>query len=268
MNKKPTIGILGLGNMGRALAETLSAKTHWRIAAFDEISAKLKKTKNLTVTKNCRELITKSDILIIAIKPQDISEFITTNRTELLKKKPLIISIAAGVPIKFFESQLGNIRVIRTMPNLAAKINESMTFITKGKFAKADDVKIAEALFKTCGKTAAVKESLLNKVTAISGSGPGYVYYLMDCLYKAAGELGFKKAAAYAMVLQTFLGAVKLAKLSGKDFKTIEAEVTSKKGITEAALKVFKKSQVDKIILEGVQKGVKRAEELSLKNSA
>ena len=249
--------------MGKAIAAALSSKTRYNICTYEKDKQKLKGIKAISKAKNAGELIEKADIVILAIKPQDIKDFIKKTDTVFLKKKPILISIAAGVPTSVFEKQIKNLKVIRVMPNLCAKVNLSTSFICKGKKASNRDLKIAQDIFKNLGKVFVVKENMMNKVTSITGSGPGYVYYFMYCIYTAACKLGFSKPEAREMVKQTFLGASKLADSSNKGFVWLVKEVASKRGTTESALKVFKTKKIKGTIHKAIQAAFRRANELS-----
>ena len=263
MSKKDKLGIIGFGNMGRAIGEALISKNNWDISVYDKYKKKTKDTKNVTVAKTSEEVISSSKVVILAIKPQDIREFVQKAREYFVNKKPLLITIAAGVSTKSFQNFFKDIRVIRAMPNLAATVGESVSFLCKGKFAKKADLEIAKEIFARVGEVIVADESYLDKVTSVSGSGPGYIFYIMDSMYKGTLKLGFNEGAARKMVVQTFLGAAKLAKESGKDFQCLVKEVASKGGTTEAALKVFNSCQLDKIVEKGINNAYRRAKEIS-----
>ncbi len=264
MQSKLRIGIIGFGNMGKAIAESLFSATNCSVYGYDKDSAKTNKAKKITIAKNSADLIKNCPVIVIAIKPQDIKEFVTKQLKCLKQTKPLLISIAAGVSTGYFEKKINDARVIRVMPNLAAKIRESISFICKGKYATGKDLVIAKNIFKTIGIVFVISETLIDKATAISGSGPGYVYYFMNCLYENARKLGFDKKTARQMVTKTFLGAAKLAGSGNKSFSQLVNEVTSAKGTTEAALKQFENSGLNKAITKGVNAAYKRANKLNI----
>ncbi|MDD4295070.1 MAG: pyrroline-5-carboxylate reductase [Candidatus Omnitrophica bacterium] len=225
-------------------------------------SAKLK-GKAISWAKNGQELITSVDYVILAIKPQDIDVFLAQVKGHFLKSKPVLVSVAAGVKLSVFEKILAGIKVIRVMPNLALRINQSVSFISGGNKADDKSVKIVKNIFKLVGEVFIIKEKFMDKVTAITGSGPGYVYYFMRAMYEAACDFGFSKSDARKMVLNTFKGAVGLAEATDMDFSVLQDAVTSKKGTTEAAIKVFDKGKVQKVIKDGINAAYKRAKELS-----
>lgn len=266
-----TIGIIGSGNMGSSLIRALRAKG-LSIEVNDKDKAKLRKVcrqYSLRQAKSNIDLIKSSQVLIIAVKPQNIDSVLfeidealalATNKSQADK---LIISIAAGVTTKYIEKVIGGrARVIRVMPNLAASIAESMSAIAKGKFAKKADLKIAQDIFKLVGETITLGEKHIDLVTAVSGSGPAYFFYLMESLIDAAVSNGVGREDAKKIVLQTALGAAGLALIS-QDPKELRRRVTSKKGITEAAVKIFEKRKLNKIIKDAVLAAKKRAKALS-----
>lgn len=267
MKKENTIGIVGFGNMGSSLAWALKDEG-WRVYVYDKEKSKLKlkKAKNIFVCKGVDDLIKRSPILIIAIKPQDIPFFIKDTKSYILRYNPLLISIAAGVSTRFFEKKLDRVRVIRVMPNLAVKKRCSISFLSKGKFSLSKDFERAKKIFNCVGESVIIDENFLDKVTAISGSGPGYVYYFMSCIYQSARMLKFNKNLAQKMVKATFLGAVNLLKDDDNDFQTWLGKVASKGGTTEAAVNWWEKNNIKKLIKEGVRRAYLRAKELNLKD--
>jgi pyrroline-5-carboxylate reductase len=262
MNSQLKIGIIGFGNMGSCLGEVLK-EAGKEILVYDKDKKKIKNIKGFKVCRDTKELIKKSNIVILAIKPQDMENFLKENKEYLLNYQPLLISIAAGITTSFFEKRIENIKVVRVMPNLAVKVKKSISFMCRGKNASFQDLKITKEIFSLVGKVLTVKENLIDKITALSGSGPGYVYYFMDCVYRAACKLGFKKEEAKKLVLFTFLGATQLAENSYKDFDVLIREVASPKGTTEAGLNIFKKKKLAKIIEESIKSAYKRAKEIS-----
>jgi pyrroline-5-carboxylate reductase len=265
MKRKKTIGIIGFGNMGSSIGRALKEKD-WRVYIYDKDKSKSRKEKDIFICKNYEEIIKIASIMIIAIKPQDISGFIDRVRPLILKYKPLIISIAAGVSTAFFEKMLKKARVIRVMPNLAAKKRLSISFISPGQFAKDSDIKLAREIFNCIGESIIIKESFLDKVTAISGSGPGYVYYFMDSLYESALLLGFRKDVAKKIVFQTFWGAINLIKDQKENFKAWIKKVASKGGTTQAALDVWERNNFKNLFKKAIKAAYARAKELNLKD--
>ena len=263
MSRKIGIGIIGFGNMGYSCAAALKTENQYKIFICDKDKKKTQKVKGFCISQSIPQLIAAADIVVLAIKPQDISGFLTQNKEHLLKKKPLIISIAAGISTSWLEKSLGNLRVVRAMPNLAARVKKSISFISGGKFVKKSDLEIAKKIFSCIGEVVIIKERYLDKVTGVSGSGPGYVFYFMEAMYQGALKLGFTKNNAKKMIIQTFLGAAKLAEEPGKEFKSLLASVASQKGTTEAALKAFTALKVERAIIKGMENACQRAGKIS-----
>lgn len=258
------IGIIGCGNMGEAVIAGLKAKKKAGIIVYDAAKAKLLKVKGrykVKAARNLEELIDHSKTIIIAVKPQDISSVLKILRLQYSNQ--LIISKAAGIPTSFIERSIKQrARIIRVMPNLAAKASLSITAITKGRYATKRDLQTAQKIFETVGNTIVVKEKSIDAITAISGSGPGYIYNFLSCLEEAAVKLGFSKKDAHALVFHTAKGAIGLISRND-DFTKLTKQVASKGGTTEAALKVFKKHRLSKTIEAAVKSAQKKAKKLS-----
>ena len=263
MSKKIKVGIIGFGNIGGSCASALNKRSQYKVFIYDTDRKKRRKAKSFSVTKDITQLIAAAEIVVLAIKPQDIGNFVAQNKISLLKKKPLLVSIAAGVSTSWLQECLKGLRIIRAMPNLAAKVGESLSFVSKGKNAKKSDLAKVKKIFSCIGEVILIKEKYLDKVTGVSGSGPGYVFYFMESMYQGALKLGFTKKEAKKMIIQTFLGASKLAKASGEEFKTLIKGVASKKGTTEAALTVFQVGKVDKTIIKGMSSACQRSKAIS-----
>lgn len=263
MSRKIKVGIIGFGNMGSSCASALNERSQYTVFIYDADQKKRRKAKSFSVTTNSAQLIAAVEIVILAIKPQDIGSFLAQNKTDLLMKKPLLISVAAGISTSWLQGHLKGLPIIRVMPNLGAKVGESLSFISKGKNAKKSDLAKVERIFSCIGEVAVIEEKYLDKVTGVSGSGPGYVFYFMESMYQGALKLGFAKKEAKRMIIQTFLGASKLAKASKEEFKTLIKGVASKRGTTEAALKVFKAGKVDEAIIKGMSSACQRAKKIS-----
>jgi pyrroline-5-carboxylate reductase len=167
---KKKIGIIGFGNMGSAIAQRIKAK--YKVFIFDKDKEKTKNLKDIKVTDTLVSLVEQSDVVILAVKPQDYD--VVLHELKGIVKNKLIISIAAGIPTELIEKVLGNIRVIRAMPNLPARVGNGITYLCKGHFTRARDLRFAQLLFKNMGTTFIALEDIMSEVTAASGSGPGF----------------------------------------------------------------------------------------------
>ncbi len=254
INKK--IAIIGLGNMGCAIRDGILKK---KLINKNYLFVSNKQLTNKIVAG-------QSDILIIAVKPQ-VMKSVLEEIKEVVSKNKLIFSIAAGVEIKIIEKILGKEkRIIRVMPNLCAKVNQSISCWVKNKNVSNKDTKIFKKIFQSIGTEIELKsENLLDQVTAISGSGPAYFFYLAELLTKSAMEIGLDKKLAYKLVSQTLVGSSEYLKKSKESPEALRKKVTSKGGTTEAAFSKISNSEFESIFLSAIESAYKRAIELHLK---
>jgi len=270
------IGIIGYGNMGQAIAHRLSEH---QVFVFDQDKTKLTGAGHIHTVVSLEELLNNgSDVLILAVKPQDFGGVLDEIKPKL--KGQLIISIAAGITAEYIENKLGKVRVVRVMPNLPAKIGEAMSCLCGGKFVDKADMHLAEKLFKNLGQTLIIEKKLMNFATAISGSGPAYVSHFIETngidigygipedkkekfigkFIEAAQSGGFKQKEASLLVNATFKGTVDFLKQTNMPAQQLKKQVTSKGGTTEAALKVL---AAGGSLIKAVKAAARRAEELS-----
>jgi len=262
-----TLGFLGFGNMGRAIAAGLveqDAIAADKLAVYDVDAAKQAQALELgaAVCASPHELAAASDVLVLAVKPQTMDEALAQVKPGL-GDKTLVVSIAAGISIAFIAKRLGpRTRVVRVMPNTPALVNAGAAGIALGPNCTADDERVARAIFGAIGVVEVVDESLIDAVTALSGSGPAYFFYMVECLVKAAQQQGLTESQAATLAAQTLHGAGLLLRQSGESAATLRERVTSKGGTTEAALRTFREKGLEDVIAAGVQAAVSRAKEL------
>lgn len=254
INKK--IAIIGLGNMGRAIRDGMLKK---KLINKNQLLVSNKQSTN-------KKVVNQSDILIISVKPQAMRIVLEGIKKIILKNK-LIISIAAGVEIKTIEKILEkDLDIIRAMPNLCAKIGQSISCWVKNRNVSDKDVKIFKKIFQSVGQEMELKnENLLDQVTVISGSGPAYVFYLAELFIKSATKIGLDKKLAYKLVSQTLVGSSEYLIKSKKSPEILRQKVTSKGGTTEAAFNRIINSEFESIFLSAIKSAYKRAIELHLK---
>ena len=272
------IGIIGFGNMGSIIAYKLAAQANeYEVRVFEKDKSKTLKAKGISFTDNIADLILKVETVILAIKPQDFDRLLKELKGRVLDK--LVISIAAGISTEHIEKILGNVRVIRVMPNLAARIAESVTCICKGKFANDSDLESAKEIFNYLGTVRSINEDMMNAATAISGSGPGYIFYfiensaldldnipelarhdMMRRLEKAAESLGFSTEDAAFLAANTVNASISLLKSTKLTPEELRIQVASKGGTTEAGLEVLRKGGSWE---EAAQSAYKRAQDLA-----
>ena len=272
-NKK--IGFIGGGNMGQALIKGILKRG---IAnPRDIIISDLDKNKlqviscelQVAVAEDNREVIEKANIIILAVKPKDVESVLKeiSDYLQVLSASgdspKLIISIAAGITTRYIEEHLGeDIPVVRVMPNTPALIGAGIAAISRGRFAGEEEERIAEELFLGVGKTVKVREELMDAVTGLSGSGPAYVFAVMESLVEAGMKEGLSPDLAQRLVSQTVLGAVKMVMETGEKLSTLREMVTSPGGTTEAALRIFEERNLKNILAEGVGAAVRKSEEM------
>jgi len=255
------IGIIGAGNMGTAIIAGIHRQDSVYVHEIDQSRAQRLKKYRIKLC-SLPKLVAQSQAIILAVKPQSFDGLLSQlNQCSL--DNQLIVSIAAGITTGYIEKRLGKVRVVRTMPNLPAQVKEGLTGICLGKYARQGDLTITRRIFDSVGKTIVVKENLINAVTAVSGSGPGYIFLVAECLQKAAKCLGIQETFARGMVLQMLKGSVKLLEQSPESAAILRQRVTSKGGTTQAAMNVFTKRGLDRIFIEALKAAKKRARELS-----
>ena len=262
------ISFIGGGNMASALISGLLQQGYAaRQLTVVEINAesreKLQQAFGITAVADLAEGIAASDVILLAVKPQQLFE-LTQTLAPLLKNQ-LTISIAAGIRSTDIMRWLGGYqRVVRAMPNTPSLVRSGVTGLYAAPSVDARDRTSAESILAAVGSTLWVDdEEMLHAVTAISGSGPAYVFYFIEAMQQAAIELGLSAAQARQLSLQTFTGASKLASSSDEDAAVLRARVTSKGGTTEQAIQTMEKNDIKCKIITAIHAANKRSRELS-----
>ncbi len=242
MKIKKKIGLIGVGNMGTSIMEGLLVKKLVKpdqIFVYDKISEKAsdfsRQWKVRAVSSNA-ELARRAEIILLAIKPQDLAATASEFGTQP-GKDAILISILAGTPIKKVKKFFGTkCAIVRAMPNLGAKVGESLTVLSGSPKA----LSTAQAIFLGCGKTVVLEEKHFDLVTALSGSGPAYVFLMIEAMAQAGEQLGLSPETAMKLARQTIIGAGALAQAEPQNSARILREsVTSPNGTTAAALAVL-----------------------------
>ncbi len=260
--------IIGGGNMGLTYAQSflnshITVKSDMMILEKSSEKAKLLAQKDIgTVYGSAEGCIRQADLVIFAVKPQDCAKLFADLKPHI-DPQQVFLSIMAGVKIKTISEALGAKKIIRAMPNLPAQIGMGMTAFNSTDDVTRIELVMVQNLLATTGKTLYVeKESSIDAVTAISGSGPAYVWYFMQSMTQAAREMGFTESEAELLVNQTFRGTVNLHTKSNLSCAEWIGRVASKGGTTEAALASFKETEVHKDIIAGANAALERAIEL------
>jgi len=261
MNKK--IGIIGLGNMGGAfyggLQEILREE---QLFGYDRGGSKKQDLGIDNFTSSTKELVGKVDVIILAVKPQSLGELAEELSGKCQDK--LVISMLAGVTVERLQNVLGAKRVIRCMPNLAIKVGQGVIGWLAAVAVGTEDKELAKEIFSSFGYQLEVEEEeQLDSITALSGSGPAYYFYLSSILEKEAVKMGFTEEEARAIVENTFQGAAKLLEQGDMSSGELVKAVASKGGTTEAALESFAQDELDEVVARALENAKKRSEELS-----
>lgn len=225
----------------------------------------LKEKLSVNVSVNNADAVKQSDIILLAVKPQEMRSVLSEIQSSVLPST-LLLSIAAGFSIHALTESIGRDTqpVVRVMPNLPAKVGKSVSGWISNSYVSSSQKKLIKQILLAIGVEFELKnESMIDAVTAISGSGPAYVYYFIESIVEAAKALDFDEKNAYHIVLATFEGALKLLKKDGRTPKELRHAVTSKRGTTEAAVALFDQKGLKDIIRDGILKAYNRAQELS-----
>lgn len=279
MKRRGKVGIIGYGNMGSAIAEQIKLKHE--VWVFDKDSNKNKDAfqKGINVAGDILQLVNDVNTVILAVKPQDFEDVLEELRgAESYIRNKLFISIAAGITTNYIKKYLGNgMRIIRVMPNLPARIGMGVSCLCKGESVKEEDLEFTQELFDNLGVTLVLSEDKMDAATAISGSGPGYYYDLIEGkgekeirqylrsvfipdLREAAQSLGFTGEQAEKLAESTGKGSLSFLKQSNILPSELKKQVASRGGTTEAGLEVLHRGGSLK---EAVKAALKRAKQLS-----
>lgn len=269
MLKDKKIAIIGGGKMGSIIAQGLIV--HKIIPGKDIIvtdvdAARLEflhSSMKLQVSRNNEKAVKGADIIILAVKPQNMAATLMEISTAINKSK-VVISIAAGITTNFIEKSLTKgTRVVRVMPNTPALIGEGAAAVAKGSCAKAADVKLTRAIFNAVGISVEIEEKLMDAVTGLSGSGPAYFFLIIEALIDAGEQMGLPRDLAAKLAMQTMLGAARLCLQSDKQPAQLREMVTSPGGTTAAGLKVMEEGNICALIVAAVKAATKRSRELA-----
>ncbi|WP_456434259.1 pyrroline-5-carboxylate reductase [Thermosulfuriphilus sp.] len=263
------IGFIGGGQMAEALIKGILASG---IAGTENIAVSeplegrriyLRDTYGVYVSSENREILVRTRIIILAVKPQVMARVLEEIAPEVTADH-LIISIAAGIPLSFLEGKLPEgTRVVRVMPNTPALVLEAMSVLSPGKAATEEDLDAAMNIFSAIGEALSLPEAYLDAVTGLSGSGPAYVFAFIEGLIDAGVRVGLPRPQAERLAIQTVLGAARLAKETSKDPYQLKAMVTSPGGTTIAGLKEMERAGFKGIIFEAVEAATRRSQELA-----
>lgn len=273
-----TVTILGLGSMGRAILSGLLATpdlAHAQLRVTNSSAAKaaewddVERVTAFAVESNPQanqDAVREAEVVILAVKPWQVLPLLDEVASGI-RDGAVVVCVAAGITTAAMEAHLPpTVSVIRAMPNTPSIIQQGVTGLAAGSHASEAAVALALTLFASIGAVVVVPESQIDAVTAVSGSGPAYVFLIAESMMQAARELGFSDEDAQTLVLGTLAGASALAAQSEDDPRELRRKVTSPKGTTEQGVSVLESAQLPELFEQVFNAALNRAEELSREN--
>jgi pyrroline-5-carboxylate reductase len=264
---KKKLSIVGAGNMGYALlrglldSKSIEAKNISIRNRRKERSDSLASKYGVRTAASNAECVAGSDVVILAVKPQIFSKVLEDIREEV--GSALIISVAAGISTSRIERELGGTpRVVRAMPNTPAVIKEGATAISAGEHATEEDLQLAEFVFSKVGRVVVVDEVHLDAVTGLSGSGPAYIFLIIEAFADAGVKVGLSRETAMELAVQTIQGSARMLQQLGEHPGKLKDQVTSPGGTAIAGLHTLEQGGLRTTIMNAVEDATKRAKEL------
>jgi pyrroline-5-carboxylate reductase len=264
------IAFIGAGAMTEAIvkgvikAELLPAHHIWVTNhANEERLQRMHAAYGVMVTRNQDDLLQETDIIILSVKPKDAEQALRSLGNAQLRKQQIVVSLMAGITTAYVESFLpAGQPVVRVMPNTSATILEAATAIAAGTYTDAQQMQTVERLFGTVGSAVEVGEESMDAVTAISGSGPAYIYYLMEALEEASSQIGLDEEVGKQLLIQTFKGAAAMLEQSELSPAQLRANITSAGGTTAAGISVLEEQRVKAAVTACVQAAAARSKQM------
>ncbi|MGH3432253.1 MAG: pyrroline-5-carboxylate reductase [Thermocrispum sp.] len=252
----PVIAVLGAGKIGEALLSGLLHGGHQPgellfTERHPERSAELTERYGIAAV-DVAEAAKSADVLVVAVKPQDI-EPLLAELAPLVGPQPLIVSLCAGLPTGLYERRLGEVPVVRVMPNTPMLVGEAMSVASPGKYAGPEHVAVVERMLSHVGKVIELPEYQQDAVTALSGSGPAYFYFLVEAMIDAGILLGLPRAIAEQLIIQSAVGAAKMLAGSTEHPVLLREAVTSPAGTTINAIRELEKHGVRAALLDAIE---------------
>jgi pyrroline-5-carboxylate reductase len=262
------LGIIGAGKIGEALVQGVLSRGLAAPADLilsvksDKHRAELEARTGIRTVLDNREIAAQADTLVVAVKPKGVAA-VLEGVADLLGPSKLVISTAAGVPLELLESKVpAGTPVIRTMPNMAVAIGQGMTALSPGKAVTPDSLEWATSIFRACGRAIVVGEEHMDAVTGLSGSGPAYVYIIIESLADGGVKLGLPRDVATELAAQTVLGAASNVLLTGEHPAKLKDQVTTPAGVTIDGILELEEGGLRVTLIKAVVKAAERAKAL------
>jgi len=265
-----TIAVIGAGKIGETLLSGL-LRSGWPVDRLLATTRRRERADELTTRYGIRVVdndvaVAQADVLAIAVKPQDAAALMA-DLAPLVPEDKLVVSLCAGLPTSFFAKWLPDATpVVRVMTNTPALVDEAMTAISAGAHATAEHLGLAEEMFRPLGRTIRMPESQQDAVTALSGSGPAYFYYLVEAMTDAGILLGLPRQVAHDLIVQTAIGSAIMLRDSGEHPVKLREAVTSPAGTTISAIRELENHGVRAALLAALEAARDRARELAQQN--
>jgi len=266
--KGKRVGILGVGKLGEALVLGLVRRAVLPLEAFtgsvarDESLARVSARAGIRGTTSNAEAVKGADVVLLTVKPQVVAR-VMGEVGPLLQPSQLLVSCAASVPTSFIEALIpAPVPVVRVMPNTPCLLGEGMSALCRGKHATAGDLARARAIFDAVGRTAILDERLFDAVTGLSGSGPAYIYLIIESLAESGVKLGIPRETSTLLAAQTVLGAARMVLEAGEHPALLKDTVTTPAGCTIDGLLELEEGKLRVTLVKAVVKAAERARQL------
>lgn len=249
----------GLLSKGKVAPENIAVVNRTNVARLEELTSKY----GVQIAPQRKgELIGQAHILILAMKPKDVKSALEEIRP-YTREGHLFISVVAGLSLSALANMLGKeAKVIRSMPNTSAQVGLSATAISTGANVEEREMNLARHIFESVGEVYVVNEEDMDMITGLAGSGPAYVYYLVEAMIKGGKEGGLDEELAYRLALQTVLGAAKMLTETGEDPALLRQRVTSPNGTTARGIATLQKYNFEEAVRQCILEAAKRSKEL------
>lgn len=269
MLKNKRIAVLGAGHMGRALigglvrAKLVEPKDITASRRGEEALSELKRRFNISTTTDNKKAVANADIIILAVKPQAASGVLAEIAPKVSKRQ-LVISVMAGIRADAINGKLKKpCPVVRAMPNTPCLVDAGATAIAAGKYASDKDLEAAEAVFASVGKVARLPETAMDAVTGLSGSGPVYIYMVIEAMIDGGVKMGIPRDVAAKLAAQTVFGAAKLVLETGRHPALLKDEVTTPGGTAINAIHVLEAKGLRSVLIDAIVAATLRSQEIS-----
>ncbi len=264
------IGFIGGGNMAEAIIRGIRSQRSSAIRDIivseprEERRRYLEQNYDVRTTSSNRDVAMQCNIIILAIKPQNMAQ-VLDEISELVGEDKTVVSIAAGISLSFLQQRLKTKRLIRVMPNTPALVQEGMSVMSLCECFSDRDIATVREILMSIGRVLTLPEKYINAVTAVSGSGPAFIAFFLECMIKAGEKMGLGPDTARELAIQTLIGTAKMIE-SGMSPEKVREMVTSPGGTTEAGLKAFEEKGLNDVVYYALKKALDRAEELGQPN--